>query len=168
MNEKKNHFIMKNEKNFMVQNLRATAHLSRQLGRWGAGALVRWGAGAWALGVRGRAGVRQALGVRGRAGGHCRRAGAGLSGRRSSRQQRAGRAAGWASGSRARRARGRAGDGRQARGQAWLGRAGAHGWAHGARGARPAWARPGRLGWPWAVHSVHLAHFRSVLTRFFS
>ena len=24
---------------------------------------------------------------------------------------------------------------------------------------------PGRLGWPWAVHS---AHFRSVLTRFFS
>ena len=29
-------------------------------------------------------------------------------------------------------------------------------------------AQPGRLGWPWAVHSVHLAHFRSVLTRFFS
>ena len=29
-------------------------------------------------------------------------------------------------------------------------------------------ARPGRLGWPWAVHSVHSAHFRSVLTRFFS
>ena len=28
-------------------------------------------------------------------------------------------------------------------------------------------ARPGRLGWPWAVHSVHSAHFRSVLTRFF-
>ena len=28
-------------------------------------------------------------------------------------------------------------------------------------------ARPGRLGWPWAVHLVHSAHFRSVLTRFF-
>ena len=25
----------------------------------------------------------------------------------------------------------------------------------------------GRAGWPWAVHSVHSAHFRSVLTRFF-
>ena len=23
------------------------------------------------------------------------------------------------------------------------------------------------LGWPWAVHSVHSAHFRSVLTRYF-
>ena len=37
-------------------------------------------------------------------------------------------------------------------------------------GRRAAWAlgaRPGRLGWPWAVHSVHSAHFRSVLTRFF-
>ena len=38
-------------------------------------------------------------------------------------------------------------------------------------GRRAAWAlgaRPGSLGWPWAVHSVHSAHFRSVLTRFFS
>ena len=26
---------------------------------------------------------------------------------------------------------------------------------------------PGRVGWPWAVHSVHSAYFRSVLTRFF-
>ena len=49
-------------------------------------------------------------------------------------------------------------------------------WARGrkALGARQASAglagraRPGRLGWPWAVHSVHSAHFRSVLTRFFS
>ena len=45
--------------------------------------------------------------------------------------------------------------------------------AVGARGAqasgrRAGRARPGRLGWPWAVHSVHSAHFRSVLTRFFS
>ena len=29
------------------------------------------------------------------------------------------------------------------------------------------WARPGRAGWLRAVHSVHLAHFRSVLTRYF-
>ena len=39
-----------------------------------------------------------------------------------------------------------------------------------ARGRRAAWAlgtRPGHAGWPWAVHSVHSAHFRSVLTRFF-
>ena len=47
-------------------------------------------------------------------------------------------------------------------------------WARGrALGARQAGAgragraQPGRLGWPWAVHSVHSAHFRSVLTRFF-
>ena len=66
----------------------------------------------------------------------------------------------------------------------WLGA----GWAHraraeragGALGMQVAWAlgaRPGlrardlgagRAGWPWAVHSVHSAHFRSVLTRFFS
>ena len=51
----------------------------------------------------------------------------------------------------------------------WLG-------AQGARGARrrgaghaggTLGARPGRAAWPWAVHSVHSAHFRSVLTRFF-
>ena len=35
----------------------------------------------------------------------------------------------------------------------------------GARQAGAGRARPGRLGWPWAVHS---AHFRSILTRFFS
>ena len=40
--------------------------------------------------------------------------------------------------------------------------------AGGRQGAgRAGHARPGRLGWPWAVHSVHSAHFRSVLTRFF-
>ena len=46
----------------------------------------------------------------------------------------------------------------------------AGGRALGARQAgagRAGHARPGRLGWPWAVHSVHSAHFRSVLTRFF-
>ena len=36
-----------------------------------------------------------------------------------------------------------------------------------ASAARAGRARPGHLGWPWAVHSVHSAHFRSVLTRFF-
>ena len=41
---------------------------------------------------------------------------------------------------------GRAGNGRQARGQAWRGRAGARGWAHDARGTRPAWAWPA---WAW-------------------
>ena len=42
--------------------------------------------------------------------------------------------------------------------------------ARGLGAGRAAWAlgtRPGRTGWPWAVHSVHSAHFRSVLTRFF-
>ena len=58
-------------------------------------------------------------------------------------------------------------------GRAGAGRAAGR-WAHGrALGARQAGAgcaghaRPGRLGWPWAVHLVHSAHFRSVLTRFF-
>ena len=68
--------------------------------------------------------------------------------------------------------------GRQAHGRwrarAARGLAAAGGRALGARGARLAGAgragraRPGFLGWPWAVHSVHSAHFRSVLTRFFS
>ena len=43
--------------------------------------------------------------------------------------------------------------------------------AWGVRSRGAAWAlgaRPGRAGWPRAVHSVHSAHFRSVLTRFFS
>ena len=94
MNEKKkNHFIMKNKKKkFMVQKLRATAHLSRQVelgagwahwarsrrkrgaqgarawraGRWAAWALGRWALG-WALGA-GRQGacVLGVLGARGR------------------------------------------------------------------------------------------------------
>ena len=119
----------------MVQNLRATAHLSRQLGRWGAR--------AWALGVRGRAG------------GRCRRAGA---------QRQAELAAGWARRGRARtgagRADGCAGLGRRGARQALArgarrrgavgaraGMARARGWAHGARGARPAWAWP----WRWRV-----------------
>ena len=135
----------------MVQNLRAIAHLSRQLGRWGAG----------------RACVRQALGVRGRAGATGARA-----------QRQAELAVGWASGSSAQGAQqagraaagraglaGRPGDERQARGQAWLGCAGARGWAQGARGARPTWAWPGRwmggrlgqLGQFWCT--VHLAQF---------
>ena len=66
------------------------------------------------------------------------------------------------------RARGRAAAGRRRRRAAgrW-----ARGRALGERQAgagREGLARPGRLGWPWAVHSVHSAHFRSVLTRFFS
>ena len=62
------------------------------------------------------------------------------------------------------------GAGRSARG-AQAAAARARGAQVGARGARPGrglGALPGRLGWPWAVHSVHSAHFRSVLTRFFS
>ena len=40
--------------------------------------------------------------------------------------------------------------------------------AGGRQGAgRAGRARPGSLGWPWAVHSVHSTYFRSVLTRFF-
>ena len=82
-------------------------------------------------------------------------------------------AGGRTSGRRRGKARARAGSGT-------AGRAGAQAAGRQARarqgaaglGARPctAWAlgaRPGRLGWPWAVHSVHSAHFRSVLTRFF-
>ena len=51
------------------------------------------------------------------------------------------------------------------------GRAGARASGSGAGRAAGRWergrARPGRLGWPWAVHSVHSAHFRSVLTQYF-
>ena len=61
---------------------------------------------------------------------------------------------------------GRAGK-RQARGarQGAAAGAGARG-AHGL-GMTGRWARPGRSSWLRAVHSVHLAHFRSVLTRYF-
>ena len=147
----------------MVQNLRATAHLSRQLGRWGAGALGRWCAGAWALGA-GRAGVRQALGVRGRADGRCRRAGAGRSGRRSSRQ--AGRAAA------ARRARVRLGERQQgARGAQATGgrRAGRHGLGAQGRAAgrtvRAGHGRPGRgLGAGWVADWASWASFGALCT----
>ena len=61
-------------------------------------------------------------------------------------------------------------EGRARAGERQLG-AGAGGLQGAVRAAGRRWAcgaaRPGRLGWPWAVHSVHSAHFRSVLTRFF-
>ena len=80
------------------------------------------------------------------------------------RRWRARSAGGRASGRRCGRARARAGSGMAGRagaqaGRSRRGRAGRWAWALG--------ARPGRLGWPWAVHSVHWAHFRSVLTRYF-
>ena len=69
---------------------------------------------------------------------------------------------------------GAAGRGRHGR-AAWALGARPGRWARGLGAGRAAWAlgarpgrlgaRPGRLGWPWAVHS---AHFRSVLTNFFS
>ena len=69
------------------------------------------------------------------------------------------------------RAAGRRGRGRQARARqasnSRRGRAGL-GWLRGRRAAWELGARPGRADWPWAVYSVHSAHFRSVLTRFFS
>ena len=150
MNEKKkkNHFIMKNKKKkFMVQKLRATAHLSRQ---------VELGAG-WAHWARSRARGRGAQGA-GRHGRWAARAQArGALERAGSRQ--GARAAGARTEGRAGRARQQARARAERAGQGRLG------------GKRAAWAlgaRPGRLGWPWAVHSVHSAHFRSVLTRFFS
>ena len=134
----------------------------RQLCRNAARARQQACAGAlgWVLGV-GRAGVRQALGVRGRAGWRCRQLGLreqGAAAGGSARQ--AGRAAA------ARRARGRAGNGRQASGQARRGRAGVRSWAHGARGARSAWAWPGR--WMGAQAGPALVHCApgSVLARF--
>ena len=60
--------------------------------------------------------------------------------------------------------------GRWARGKQARGRQATVCGAHGAcaAGARQApGLGAGRAGWPWAVHSVHSAHFRSVLTRFF-
>ena len=45
------------------------------------------------------------------------------------------------------------------------------GWARrwaGALGVLALGTQPGRTGWPWAVHSVHSAYFRSVLTRYCS
>ena len=137
----------------------------RQLGRLGRAGLGRWaragrhGRRAWALGVargacvgaRASGSWAQVLGARQAGRWRAARAGA----------RQAGVARGAAAG--ARGARGRARQQARARaeraGQGQLG------------GRRAAWAlgaRPGCLGWPWAVHSVHSAHFRSVLTRFFS
>ena len=64
--------------------------------------------------------------------------------------------------------------GQQARGRQATARGACAAGARKARGldAGPAaWAlgaRPGRTGWPWAVHSMHSAYFRSVLTRYCS
>ena len=59
----------------------------------------------------------------------------------------------------------RAADGR------WVGARGARGRARRQTRARvgQSWlgARPGRAGWPWAVHSVHLACFWPGSTRYF-
>ena len=115
------------------------------------GVLCRQAQGRWA-GVRGAlgSGARQAwraAGARGRGAAAARKARG--SSAQGVRQQRARRAAAArkargssAQGARQQRARrtGRVGNGRQAR----RGCAGARGWAHGARGARPAWAWPGR------------------------
>ena len=122
-----------------------------------------WGAQAWALG---RAGV----GAGGAGERACGRRWACVGARAGARAQ--GAAAG---GARARlgerqQREGRAGDGRQARGQACRGRAGAHGWEHGARGARPAWAWPGRwMGAQVGPAGPVLVHYApgSVLARFF-
>ena len=149
---------MKNEKKFWVQNLKwATAHLSRRLGAGQAqgarGACVGSAGARWAGALGARRQARQACvgagrgaqaGVRGRAG---RRRQAAVARERSGRM---GVRECWAqaqAGGRALRARQA---GRWARGRQALG-------GRGARG----------LGWPWAVHSVHSAHFRCVLTRFF-
>ena len=134
-----------------------------------------WRAQAWALGRRrGRRGARLGAGALGWA---CVGRWAGVRGALGWRAwgARQGLAAGVARGRQGARAAGAQG-GRCSGGR----RTGARGarqgrcWARGAREAqalcaRPctAWAWPGRLGWPWAVHSVHSAHFRSVLTRFF-
>ena len=122
-----------------------------------------WRAGRrWTLGwVRrqGRWARQQALGRAGtaRACSDGRRARAG-SGTARALQATGARACGAGGGRRA----GRMAGGAQARGVR-----GARG-RMGAGAGRAAGAMPGRLGWPWAVHSVHSAHFRSVLTRFFS
>ena len=112
------------------------------LGAAGARVGARTGAGAPRRGSAGRWG-RQALGVRLGAGSANGRAGAG------------GRA-----GSRRSEARG-AQAGARARGVRQEGR------RHGARGRQALGEQPGRLGWPWAVHSVHSACFWPGSTRYF-
>ena len=67
------------------------------------------------------------------------------------------------------RARARAGERQLGTGAGGRARARASGsWAQAQAGGRALGALPGRLGWPWEEHSMHSAHFRSVLTRFFS
>ena len=109
------------------------------------------GARRWQLGA-GRAGALQARGARGR------------SDRRARGRRMLGRGA-----AATRRAAGHAGNGRQAREQARRGRAGERGWAHGPRGARPAWAWPGRwMGAQAGLAGPVLVHCApgSVLARF--
>ena len=158
-NKEKKIFIMNNEKKKYFDAVSWKSYCSR----------LYCGAGRWqALGARGWADcAQQALGERAcwacqarATGGH----------ERAWRARRAG----------ARRASVLGAQSGRRTGPGALARAGASGsWAQAqargkALGARQAGAgragrvRPGRLGWPWAVHSVHSAHFRSVLTRFFS
>ena len=121
----------------------------------------------------GSAGARWAgaLGARRQALQACVGAGRGEQAGAGRRQQRVSAAGAWAcaaAGRRRRRAAGRWALRRALGARKGAGRAA--GRALGARQAgagRAGRARPGRLGWPWAVHSVHSAHFRSVLTRFF-
>ena len=199
--EKKNSFIMKNEKKIICTKKMEFGYCPnciaiqllhcRQLGRlgrtgvgvgarrWARRALGAQGAGRrqaqgrWAqagAGALGWACVGRWAGVRGALGRGARQ-GARQGTRQGTRQ--AGRASGRARERQeferqARRAAGaRALAGARERGRAAAGpRRGRQ--ALGARQAGAGRARPGRLGWPWAVHSVHSAHFRSVLTRFFS
>ena len=134
-----------------------------------------WLAGRWlsARGVRaGRAGrARQAgmLGARGRGAQGAQAAWA--LGRWAARAPACGALERPGALQQARQQAGQACMGADGRGHA-AGRAGGRraGRAQQGRGRHATWAlgaRPGRLGWPWAVHSVHSAHFQSVLTRFF-
>ena len=78
----------------------------------------------------------------------------------------------WRTTGRARGKRGARQAGRAARGRGRQAQAdGRQRRARGVRSRGGAWAlgaRPGRVGWPWAVHLVHSAYFRSVLTRYCS
>ena len=143
INEKKKIIYNEKRKIFWVQNLKwATAHLSRRLGAGQAqgarGACVGSAGARWAGALGARKQARQVCVGAGRG------AQAGLRGRAGRRQQRASAAGVRGSWAQA-QAGGRALGARQGAGR----------------------TRPRRLGWPWAVHSVHSAHFRSVLTRFF-
>ena len=147
--------------------------LVRRLGVQGVGAQGAWRAGALGTRARGRAeraGGRRTL-ARAQARGAGTRGALGLAaaGGTGERQARAsGRQARGALGrgrDKQARARDRQARARQA-GRSRRGRAGLD-WLGGRRAAWELGARPGRAAWPWAVYSVHSAHFRSVLTRFF-